>query len=274
MRRVAVVLLAVISLMGFIVPAFKMADLLKTKGRFSALVLNGNAFFNIGDDYFNRSIPCRVIITPSGYVRQDYRFPKAVVSILNEGTSQTVMVNDVRLGTPLSIFSQNNVFALLIELYLSDSPSTVFHEMGLNLTEVAYGLANNRAAYIIGNDNDQVFIDNEMTVPLMFRVQYDHEYLYAVVKNYFNTARLIEGDAGGGGEGIPLQVLGAKYTDTSMVLPQTMELYAGNALVQRWIFTDAVLFPAGADIKKLVLTPYEIKRLPLSRQQVSPFMLF
>ena len=278
MRRAALVLLAVVSFTGFIVPASKMAELMKARGRFKALVFNGDTFFNIGNDYLNRAVPCRVVITPSGYVRQDYKFPKAVVSIINEGTKQTMLINNVRIGTSLPMFSRNNVFALLMGLFLSNSPGNVFNEMGLDSTKVAYGLADNRAAYIIGNDNDQMFIDNEQTVPLMFRVKYNNAYLYVVVKNYLNTARLIDGSATikdrGPGGGIPLRVGAAGYTETAVILPQTVELYRGDMLVQRWLFTDAVLFPAGTGIKKLVLTPYEIKRLPFSRQRLSPFMLF
>lgn len=278
MKRIAFALLAIMLFTGFIIPASKMAELMKPEKGLKVLVLNGDAYFNISKDYINRSVPCRIIMTSNGYARQDYKFPKAVVSIINERLRQTVLVNNVRMHAPLQIFSQNNVFILLTGLYLSGAPQAIFNEMGLDSTKVSYGLANNMAAYIIGNDNDQLFIDNEKTVPIMYRIKYGDKYILAVVKDYLSSAKLSEGavkmkkDNGAANILIPLET--DNYTQTTMTLPQNIELYSGDVLVQRWAFTDAVLFPRDTDIKGIILTPYDIKKLPISEQALSPFMLF
>ncbi len=278
MKRMALIALALISFTGFIVPSSKMAELMKAQKDFKVLILNGDAFFNLSKDYVNRPVPCRVIITSNGYMRQDYKFPKAVVSIINERLRQTMIVNTVRMQLPLQIFSQNNIFILLSGLYLSGAPQSLFNEMALDSTKVAYGLANNRAAYIIGNDNDQLFIDNEKTVPIMYRIKYENKYILTVVKDYLDHARLAEGAAkikkANSNESTSLRVEADGYTQTDITLPQSVELYDGDAIVQTWTFTDAVLFSRDADIKGLILTPYEIKRLPVSKQALSPFMLF
>lgn len=278
MKRMALIALAVISLTGFIVPSSKMAELMKAQKDFKVLILNGDAFFNLSKDYVNRPVPCRVIITSNGYMRQDYKFPKAVVSIINERLRQTMIVNTVRMQLPLQIFSHNNIFILLAGLYLSGAPQSLFNEMALDSTKIAYGLANNRAAYILGNDNDQLFIDNEKTVPIMYRIKYENKYILTVVKDYLDHAKLAEGAAkvkkANNNEGMSLRVEADGYTQTDITLPQSVELYDGDAIVQTWTFTDAVLFPRDADIKDLILTPYEIKRLPVSKQALSPFMLF
>jgi hypothetical protein len=278
MKRTLLALLALALFTGFIVPASKMAELMKPEKGLRVLVLSGEAYFNLSKDYINRPVPCRVIVTSNGYARQDYKFPKAVVSIINERLRQTVLVNNVRMHAPLQIFSQNNIFILLTGLYLSGAPQALFNEMGLDSTKVAYGLANNMAAYIIGNDNDQLFIDNEKTVPIMYRIKYEDKYIVAIIKDYLSSAKLSEGaakikkDNGAANIFIPLET--DHYVQTTTTLPQNVELYNGDALVQRWVFTDAVLFPRDADIKGLILTPYDIKKLPLSDQTLSPFMLF
>ena len=278
MKKVLFGFLAAILLSGFIIPSSKMASLMKAQKGLDVLVLNGTAFFNLGKDYVNTPVPCRVIIKSNGYVRQDYQFPRARVTVLNEGLHQTTLVNKVRMSSPLPLFSQNNLFTVLVELYLSDNPQRLFNEIGLNQTKVAYGLANDRAAYIIGDDNNQLFIDNEDTVPLMYRITYGSSQILSVVKSYLTGAQLAYNTAKikntNGNNGTPVSVEVDSATQTTMTLPRTVELYIGDALVQRWEFKDAVLFHTDADIKKLILTPAEVKRLPVSQQVVSPFMLF
>ncbi len=278
MKRIILVLLAVVLFTDFIIPAYKMAELMKSQKSLDVLVLNGNAFFNLGKDYINIPVPCRVIIKPDGHVRQDYVFPKAVVSIINDGLRQSILVNNVRMLTPMQIFSQNNLFTVLVGLYLSDNPQRIFNEIGLNQTKVAYGLADNRAAYIIGDDNDQLFIDNEDTVPIMYRIKYENNYVLAVVKDYLtdvklanNTAKIKNGDDN---NDATVHIEADTYTQTAMTLPEVAELYNGDSLVQRWEFKDAVLFHKNAYINNLFLTPYEMKRLPISRQTLSSFILF
>ena len=278
MKKVLFGLLAVMLLSGFIIPSSKMASLMKAQKGLDVLVLNGTSFFNLGKDYVNTPVPCRIIIKSNGYVRQDYQFPRARVSIINEGLRQTTLVNKVRMSSPLPLFSQNNLFTVLVELYLSDNPQRIFNEIGLNQTKVAYGLANDRAAYIIGDDNNQLFIDNEDTVPLMYRITYGSSQILSVVKSSLAGARLayntakIKNAHGNNDTTVSVEVDSA--TQTTMTLPRTVELYNGNALVQRWEFRDAVLFHTDADIKRLLPTPAELKRLPVSQQAVSPFMLF
>ncbi len=278
MKKVLFGFLAAILLSGFIIPSSKMASLMKAQKGLDVLVLNGTAFFNLGKDYVNTPVPCRVIIKSNGYVRQDYQFPRAWVTVLNEGLHQTTLVNKVRMSSPLPLFSQNNLFTVLVELYLSDNPQRIFNEIGLNQTKVAYGLANDRAAYIIGDDNNQLFIDNEDTVPLMYRITYGSSQILSVVKSYLTGAQLAYNTAKikntNGNNGTPVSVEVDSATQTTMTLPRTVELYNGDALVRRWEFKDAVLFHTDADIKKLILTPAEVKRLPVSQQVVSPFMLF
>jgi hypothetical protein len=278
MKRIALALLAVVLFTGFMVPASKMAELMKAPEDLEVLVLNGNAFFNLGKEYINTPVPCRVIIKSNGYVRQDYQFPKARVSIINEGLRQTTLVNKVRISAPLQIFAQNNMFTVLVGLYLSDNPQRIFNEIRLNQTKVAYGLANDRAAYIVGNDNDQLFIDNEDTVPIMYRIAYNNNYILAVVKNYLTGAQLANNTAkikkGSDANGTALRIEADSSTQATMTLPATVELYNGDEIVQRWEFQDAVLFHRGTDMGSLFLTPYELKRLPVSQQALSPFMLF
>ena len=278
MKKVLFGFLAAILLSGFIIPSSKMASLMKAQKGLDVLVLNGTAFFNLGKDYVNTPVPCRIIIKSNGYVRQDYQFPRAWVTVLNEGLHQTTLVNKVRMSSPLPLFSQNNLFTVLVELYLSDNPQRIFNEIGLNQTKVAYGLANDRAAYIIGDDNNQLFIDNEDTVPLMYRTTYGSNQILSVVKSYLTGAQLAYNTAKikntNGNNGTPVSVEVDSATQTTMTLPRTVELYNGDALVRRWEFKDAVLFHTDADIKKLILTPAEVKRLPVSQQVVSPFMLF
>lgn len=278
MKKVLFGLLAAVLLSGFIVPAWKMASLMQVQKGLDVLVLNGTAFFNLGKDYINSPVPCRVIIKANGSVRQDYQFPKARITVLNEGLHQITLVNNVRMSSPLALFSQNNLFTVLVAMYLSDNPQRIFNEIGLNQTKVAYGLANDRAAYIIGDDNNQLFIDNEDTVPIMYRATYGSIHMLSVVKSTmdsawlaYNTARIKKA---GVDNGTPVSVEVDNATQTTMTLPRTVELYNGDALVQRWEFKDAVLFHTDADIKRLLLTPYEIKRLPVSQQALSPFMLF
>ena len=278
MKKVFFGLLAVMLLSGFIIPSSKMASLMKAQKGLDVLVLNGTSFFNLGKDYVNTPVPCRVIIKSNGYVRQDYQFPRARVSIINEGLHQTTLVNKVRMSSPLPLFSQNNLFTVLVELYLSDNPQRIFNEIGLNQTKVAYGLANDRAAYIIGDDNNQLFIDNEDTVPLMYRITYGSSQILSVVKSSLTGARLAYNTAkiknvhGNNDTTVSVEVDSA--TQTTMTLPRTVELYNGNTLVQRWEFRDAVLFHTDADIKRFLPTSAELKRLPVSQQAVSPFMLF
>ena len=278
MKKVLFGFLAAILLSGFIIPSSKMASLMKAQKGLDVLVLNGTAFFNLGKDYVNTPVPCRVIIKSNGYVRQDYQFPRARVTVLNEGLHQTTLVNKVRMSSPLPLFSQNNLFTVLVELYLSDNPQRIFNEIGLNQTKVAYGLANDRAAYIIGDDNNQLFIDNEDTVPLMYRITYGSSQILSVVKSYLTGAQLAYNTAkiknANGNNGTPVSIEVDSATQTTMTLPRTVELYNADALVRRWEFKDAVLFHTDADIKKLILTPAEVKRLPVSQQVVSPFMLF
>ena len=278
MKKVLFGFLAAILLSGFIIPSSKMASLMKAQKGLDVLVLNGTAFFNLGKDYVNTPVPCRVIIKSNGYVRQDYQFPRAWVTVLNEGLHQTTLVNKVRMSSPLPLFSQNNLFTVLVELYLSDNPQRLFNEIGLNQTKVAYGLANDRAAYIIGDDNNQLFIDNEDTVPLMYRITYGSSQILSVVKSYLTGAQLAYNTAkiknANGNNGTKVSVEVDSATQTTMTLPRTVELYNGDALVRRWEFKDAVLFHTDADVKKLILTPAEVKRLPVSQQVVSPFMLF
>ncbi len=276
-KRLILVLAAFLSLTAFIIPAYKMAGLMKADKHFNALVLQGNAFFNLSGDYINRAVPLRMIVTPSGYSMQSYIFPKAHVNIINERNQQTILINNVKLQTIPVIFSRNNLLALLTGLYLSGTPQQTFTDMGLDLKFTAYGLANDRAAYIIGNDNDQLFIDNEKTVPIMFRIKYNNVYTEAVVKDYMDSAKLMEGPirtAKPNSESGFARLQAERYTDTDIILPRTIELYDGNVMAQKWVFTEAFLLTGDQEIKHFILTWHEVTKLPLSHEPLSPFMLF
>ncbi len=263
---------------GFIIPASKMASLMKAQNGLGVLVLNGTAFFNLGKAYSNTPVPCRIIVTANGTLRQDYLFPRAHITLINAGIHQFTLVNGVRLASPVGIFEQNNVAAVLFALYLSDNPGRVFNEIGVNQAAVAYGLANNRAAYIIGTDADQLFIDNEDTVPLMYRITAGTTVILSAVKDYMTSAGLLAATAvpkpAANAGDLSLITQAGDVTQTAATLPRIVELYNGNTLVQRWEFDHALLLHSDAVIKALLPTPYEISRLRVTDQPLSPFMLF
>ncbi|MGC8580472.1 MAG: hypothetical protein ACP5QW_09455 [bacterium] len=273
MKRLIVAISAIVLFSGFIIPAYKMAELLTATGNEDTIVLKGNAFFNLGKDYIDKPVPCTVIIRANGYIKQDYIFPRAHVSIVTIGTNKTVIVNNTRILTPVQLFARNNIFVLLMRLYLSDNPQMVFKEMGVNQSQVAYGLANNRAAYIIGNDNDQLFIDNELTVPIMYRLGSANDYALAVVKSYLTDANLASNKSviiKDEKSGVSID----NYASINTTLPGTVELYDRGTLVQRWEFKDAIIFNKAASLNSLLLSPYDIRKLPTTTQILSPFMLF
>jgi len=271
--RLAACVLAIALFSGFIIPAYKMAELMKAQKGMAMLVLTGNAFFNLGKEYFNTPVPCRVIIRSDGYVKQDYMFPKANVNVIYTEHHENIIINNVRVLAPVTPFSQQKVFTALMELYLSDNPQKIFNEIGINQSQVAYGLANDRAAYIIGSDNNQLFIDNEDTVPLMYRIVSAHVYQLAVVKDYLDSAELANNNAKLT-IGPHLSVAIDSYTRLDIILPKIVELYNGDTLVQRWEFSHAVVLPGGISFNNLLLSTYEIKKLPVTNQSLSPFMLF
>ncbi len=278
MKKIILACAAFAVFSGFIIPAAKMASLMKAQKGLAALVLNGTSFFNLGKDYINTPVPCRVIVTANGRLRQDYLFPRAHITLINTGLHQTILVNGVRMTSPPVIFAQNNIAAVLFALYLSDNPARVFSEIGLNQASVAYGLANNRAAYIIGNDPDQLFIDNEDTVPLMYRITQGSTVILSAVKDYLNAAGVVDNTAvakpAPGSGNLTLETEAGSITQTVMTLPRVVELYNGNTLVQRWEFHSALLLRNDAGIRELLPVPYALRKLRTTDQQLSPFMLF
>lgn len=273
MRRLFVALLSIILFSGFIIPAYKMAELMIAPESMDTLVLNGNAFFNLGKDYINTPVPCRIIIRANGYLKQDYMFPKANVSVVTNGTNQIIIINNTRMLAPLQLFSHNKIFTMLIGLYLSSNPQKLFNEMNINQTQVAYGLANYRAAYIIGNNNNQLFIDNELKVPIIYRKAILNNYESVVVKEYLTEANLANNNANIiNGEQLNITV--NHYTFTNTTLPRIVELYNGDIIIQRWEFRYATVFNKQTNLNSLLISFSDIKKLPTDSQTFSPFMLY
>ncbi len=264
-------LISVFCLTAFIIPGFKMADIMKADPDYKALILYGKTYLNIGNSFSAQPVNTRVIITPSGYVRQDYNFPKAVVTIINSDSRPIILVNNVLLNQNPAVFSTNDLFASILRLYLSKNPLHVFNKMHIDTAKVAYGLANNRAAYIIGSDSIQLFIDNELTVPMMYRIKNGNNYTEAAVVSYLRSAFITDTVSQLPGPG---GLSNKGYAEQKMTLPANVELYSSNTLLQKWDFTQAVLLTNDRPIQELILSSWEIRKLKIYSPALSPFILY